>query len=123
MNLPELDAAVRVPAENAVYASRSSDLLTFASERREEMYAGSLSGVFRAAYERGYRSASCTRTISESWQRQRCVSCTCPCRMVLSERETEHLVRFVERRGTLVSEACPGLYRPDGLLDQEGTGA
>lgn len=121
LNLPEFDAAVRVPAENAVYVSRSSDLLAFASERREEMYAGSLSGVFRAAYERGIPVRFLHEDYIGELEEGTVRFLYLPMPLVLSERETDYLVRFVERGGTLVSEACPGLYRPDGLLDQKGT--
>ncbi|MCD7907607.1 MAG: beta-galactosidase [Clostridium sp.] len=121
LNRPELEGAVRIPAVNAVYVSRSSDLLTFASERREEMYAGSLSGVFRAAYERGIPARFLHEDYIEDLETQGVRFLYLPLPLVLSERETEILARFVEHGGTLVSEACPGLYRPDGLLDQEGS--
>lgn len=120
LNLPELDGARRVPAENAIYVSRSSDLLTFAAERREEMYAGSLSGVYRAAYERGIPVRFLHEDYMDELIKGTIRFLYLPLPLVLSERETEILARFVENGGTLVSEACPGLYRPDGLLEQEG---
>jgi len=52
LNLDLLDRARKVSATHAVYVYRKSDLLCFASERREEIFAGSLRGIFKAAYKR-----------------------------------------------------------------------
>ena len=41
-----------------------------------------------------------------------------PMPLVLTPREVKEMRRFVEAGGTLVGEACPGLYREDGLLEQ-----
>lgn len=115
-----LDEAVPVPARNAIYVSRKSDVLCYASERREEMYAGSLSGIYKAAYESGIA----VRFLHEDYAKE-LLSGTVdflylPMALVLSQREKDILEKFVKSGGTLVTEACPGLYGEDSLLDQEG---
>lgn len=121
LNHPRLDGARPVPAENAIYVSRKSDVLCYASERREEMYAGSLSGVFKAAYESGIA----VRFIHEDYLEEILDGTVqflyLPMPLVLSKREIQVFREFVEKGGTLVSEACPGFYREDGLLDQESS--
>lgn len=119
--LPALDRARRAKALNAVYVSRKSDLLCFASEKREEMYAGSLSGVFKAAYDRcipirffhednlGSLASSGIRVLY------------LPMPLVLGDAEIAAFEDFVSGGGTLVGEACPGLYDEAGLLEQSGT--
>ncbi len=119
LNHPRLDRAVPVPARNAIYVSRKSDVLCFSSERREEMYAGSLSGVYRAAYENGIA----VRFLHEDYVEELLDGTVdylyLPMAIVLSEKEVTIMRRFVEEGGTLVSEACPGLYREDGAVDFE----
>lgn len=51
--LPELDVARRVRSSNGIYLSRHSEVLCFCDERREELYAGSVNGVYKAAYLAG----------------------------------------------------------------------
>lgn len=118
-NHPRLNRAVPVPARNVIYVSRKSDVLCFSSERREEMYAGSLSGVYRAAYESG----TAVRFLHEDYVEELLdgtVDCLyLPMTLVLSERELAIMGQFIEQGGTLVAEACPGLYGTDGLLDFE----
>jgi len=83
------------------------------------MYAGSLSGVYKAAYESGIPVRFVHQDhIGELLESGiRCLYL--PMALVLSGRETEVFEEFVRRGGTLVSEACPGLYKTDGLLDQK----
>lgn len=118
LNQPWLDGAKRVLSINGIYVSRDTDVLCFASERREEMYAGSLSGVYKAAYEQGIPVRFFHQDYLEELPDSGLQFLYLPMPLILSEREVEVLVRFVEQGGTLVSEACPGLYRPDGLLEQ-----
>lgn len=121
LNLQMLDRARKVPAVNAVYVSRKSDLLCFASERREEMYAGSLSGIFKAAYQRcipiRFFHEDQLQTLLSSGVRVLYL----PMPLVLDDREADVFERFVENGGTLISEACPGLYDDSGLLEQSGS--
>ncbi|MCL2202325.1 MAG: beta-galactosidase [Defluviitaleaceae bacterium] len=119
LNTPILEGARRVQSCNAVYVSRDTSLLCFASERREEMYAGSLSGVFQAAYLRGIPIEFFHQDNFDELVDSPITFLYLPMPLVLSEEEIAVLYRFVERGGTLVSEACPGLYRPDGLLESD----
>ncbi len=119
LNQPWLESARRVPCQNAVYVSRKSDVLCFAAERREEMYAGGLSGVFKAAYETGTAVGFFHEDYIAELPEAAVKFLYLPMTLILSPQEQEILGQFVERGGTLVAEACPGLYRPDGLLDQE----
>lgn len=119
LNHPRLDEAVLVPALNAVYVSRKSDVLCYSSEKREEMYAGSLSGVYKAAYESGIAVRFLHEDYIEELLDGTIRFLYLPMTLVLSERERKVMEYFVERGGILVSEACPGLYGSDGLLDQQ----
>ncbi len=119
LNLPVLDRAVKVSATNAVYVSRDTDLLCFASERREEMYAGSLSGIFKAAYGGSIPVRFLHQDQLETLLSSGIKVLYLPMPLVLSQEETAAFERFLSHGGTLVSEACPGLYRKDGLLEQE----
>ncbi len=120
LNNPLLDKASKVSATNAVYVSRHSDLLCFASERREEMYAGGLSGAFKAAYTKCIPIRFFHEDHVEELLKTDIKMLYLPMALILSEKEISVFKRFVEEGGTLVSEACPGLYRQDGLLEQEG---
>ena len=118
LKLELLDHARKVSAVNAVYVSRKSDLLCFASERREEMYAGSLSGIFKAAYHRGIPIRFIHEDQLESLLLTDVKVLYLPMPLVLDEREAAVFERFVRKGGTLISEACPGLYDRNGLLEQ-----
>lgn len=116
---PLLDAAV-VSALNAVYVSRSSDLICFASERREEMYAGSLSGIFRAAYDKGIPVRFFHEDYIDELLGSGIQVLFLPMPLVMTPKEISIFYEFVKQGGTLVTEAGLGLYQQDGLLDLEG---
>ena len=118
LSSPVLDVARRSKALNAVYVSRKSDLLCFASERREEMYAGSLSGVFKAAYDRCIPIRFFHEDNLDSLGSSGIGVLYLPMPLVLGEAEVAAFEDFVAGGGTLVSEACPGFYDEAGLLEQ-----
>lgn len=120
LNIDSLEDAVREPILNAIYVSRSSDLLCFAADRKEEMYAGGLSGIFKAAYEKGVAVTFLHEDDIDTLQFPQIQSLYLPMLLVLSKFEIKKIKNYVESGGTVVSEACPGLYKPDGLLDQDG---
>jgi hypothetical protein len=103
-----------------VYVSRKSDLLCFASERREEMYAGSLSGVFKAAYDRCIPIRFFHEDNVDSLISSGIRVLYLPMPLTLGDSEITAFEDFVEGGGTLVCEACPGLYDEAGLLEQSG---
>ena len=121
LNIELLDRAKPVMPVNGIYVSRDTDLLTFASERREEMYAGSLSGIYRAAYDAGIPIGFFHQDYMHELCDSHIETLFLPMTIVLSQREKDILKKFVEQGGTLVSEACPGLYHSRGLLNQEQT--
>ena len=112
--------AVPVSALNAVYVSRSSDLICFASERREEMYAGSLSGIFRAAYDNGIPIRFFHEDHIKELPQSGIQVLFLPMPLVMTPKEIAVFQEFVKQGGTLVTEAGLGLYRQDGLLELEG---
>jgi hypothetical protein len=118
---PRLDLASRVLPVNGIYVSRKSQLLCFAADRREDLYAGSLAGAYRAAYTAGLP----VRFVHEdyigiAWLTKDFRSCTCPWPCPWSKRNAA-LRRFVEAGGVLVGEAAFGLYDATGLLDESTT--
>lgn len=118
---PALEQAKPVPILNAVYVSRSSDLLCFAAGRQEDLYAASLSGVFQAAYRQSVPIRFFHQDHLEELLQSGIMTLYLPMPLVLTPREVEVLQEFVQRGGTLISEGCPGLYREDGLLEQSST--
>lgn len=119
LNQQILDKAVRIPAVNGIYVSRKSDVLCYSADRSEEMYAGGLSGVFKAAYMSGIPIRFVHEDHIEELLNGHIRFLYLPMTLVVSDKERKILYQYVKNGGTLVSEACPGLYRPDGLLDQE----
>jgi hypothetical protein len=114
-----LDDARRVPVTNAVYVSRKTDLLCFASERREELYAKSLSGFFKAAYTKGIPCRFFHEDQIGSLVQSAIKVLYLPMPLVITPGESKVFMDFIHRGGTLISEACPGLYGESGLLDQQ----
>lgn len=119
LNRALLDKARRLPVRNAVYVSRKTDLLCFASERREELYAKSLSGFFKAAYARGIPCRFLHEDQLASLPSGGIKVLYLPMPLVISKAEADVFAAFVTAGGTLISEACPGLYDEAGLLNQD----
>ena len=115
---PLLEQAQSVPILNAIYVSRSTDLLCYAADKKEALYAQSLSGAFEAAYRKSIPVRFFHQDTIEELSTSGIQTLYLPMPLVLSSAEVTALHRFVENGGTLVSEACPGLYREDGLLEQ-----
>lgn len=116
--IPELKDARAVGTLNAIYVSRSSDLLCFAADRQEKLYAAGLSGAFQAAYRASVPVRFFHQDYIDELPDSGIQTLYLPMPLVMNTHETEVLRRFVEAGGTLVSEACPGLYREDGMLEQ-----
>lgn len=121
LNTPDLDEAKRVCETNAVFVSRKISLLNFASGRLEELYAKSLSGVCKAAYAKGIP----IRFIHEDHLNSLVTSSIqvlyVPMPLVLCLETQKVFERFVRRGGTLILEACAGLYHANGEIDLQGT--
>lgn len=117
-SIPELEDAHSVKMLNGIYVSRSSDLLCFVADRQEQLYAAGLSGAFQAAYRASIPVRFFHQDYIDELLDSGIKTLYLPMPLVLNEHEVEVLRRFVEAGGTLVSEACPGLYRENGILEQ-----
>jgi beta-galactosidase GanA len=118
---PRLGQARRVLPVNGIYVSRKSQLLCFAADRREDLYAGSVAGAYRAAYSAGLP----VRFVHEDY-----IDCLAdeglqvlyvPMALSLESSEIAAMRRFVEAGGVLIGEAAFGLYDGSGLLDDSTT--
>jgi beta-galactosidase GanA len=112
------DDARRMAASNAVYVSRKTSLLCFAGERREELYAKSLSGFFKAAYAKGIPCRFFHEDQIDSLVQSGIKVLYLPMPLIITPEESRAFIDFIRQGGTLISEACPGLYGETGLLDQ-----
>jgi beta-galactosidase GanA len=113
-----LDSARRVLPVNAIYLSRKSEALSFCADRREDLYAGSAAGAYRAAYQTRIPVRFVHEDYVDSMMDEGVRVLYVPMALSLSEREIAAFRRFVEAGGTLVGEAATGLYDESGTLDQ-----
>jgi beta-galactosidase GanA len=113
------DEARRMAATNAVYVSRKTSLLCFASERREELYAKSLSGFFKAAYAKGIPCRFFHEDQIDTLVQSGIKVLYLPMPLIITAGESKIFADYIRRGGILISEACPGIYRETGLLDQQ----
>jgi beta-galactosidase GanA len=115
----DLSDAAPAAIMNAIYVSRSSDLICFSAGRQEKLYAESLSGVFQALYRKSVPVRFFHQDYIDELSSSGIKALYLPMALVLSRHETEVLYRFVNEGGILISEACPGLYQENGILDQK----
>src|SRR6056297_694632 len=113
----DLADAWRVKPVNAIYVSRQSDLFCFSAGREEALYAGSVNGIYKAAYRSGIPVRFFHEDSIERLQEESIKVLYLPMVLNLSQREIQVLGRFVENGGTLIGEAFPGLYDESGVLD------
>jgi beta-galactosidase GanA len=118
---PRLDQARRVLPVNGIYVSRKSQLLCFAADRREDLYAGSVAGAYRAAYTAGLPIRFVHEDYIESLADEGLQVLYVPMALSLDGNEISAMRRFVESGGLLVGEAAFGLYDATGLLDESTT--
>jgi beta-galactosidase GanA len=118
---PRLDQAQRVLPVNGIYVSRKSQLLCFSADRREDLYAGSLAGAYRAAYTAGLPVRFVHEDYLDSLADEGLQVLYVPMALSLSAEECAVMRRFVEAGGVLVGEAAFGLYDATGLLDESTT--
>ena len=115
---PRLDQAQRVLPVNGIYVSRKSQLLCFAADRREDLYAGSIAGAYRAAYTAGLPIRFVHEDYVDSLATEGLQVLYVPMALSLDKNELAAMRRFVEAGGLLVAEAAFGLYDGSGLLDE-----
>jgi len=121
LNNAELDDAKRVCETNAVFVSRKISLLNFAAGRLEELYAKSLSGVCKAAYAKGIPIRFIHEDHLDSLISSSIKVLYVPMPLILDPDTQKAFKQFVHRGGTLILEACAGLYFENGELDLQGT--
>lgn len=121
LNTELFDNARKARCKNAVYLSRHSDVLCFSADRREALYAGSVDGIYRAAYRQMIPVRFIHEDYIEHIPDEGLGTIYLPMPLVLSREETDAFAEFVRSGGTLVAEACPGLYDRGGRLDREST--
>ena len=117
--LEGLDRASRVPAVNGIFVSRSADLWWHAAFKGEAIYAGSLYGAYRACFLAGIPVRMVHADHLAGTDPAGLQVLYLPAAVALSDQELAHLAGFVEAGGTLVSEACPGLFDETGVLRGE----
>lgn len=121
LNSDLLDQASRVCETNAVFVSRNISLLSFAAGRMEELYAKSLSGVFKAAYHTGIPIRFLHEDHLDSLVSSQIKVLYVPMPLVMVPSTIAVCKQFVQRGGTLILEAGAGLYQINGELDLQQT--
>lgn len=118
LNNKEIFDSKRIPASNAIYISRLSQVLCFASGRNEHLYAGSVNGIYKSAYHNGIPVRFFHQDNIENLLREKVKSLYLPMTLILSKREVDILEEFVLQGGTLVGESFTGAYNEHGILDE-----
>ncbi len=121
LNTPALDEARRVCETNAVYVSRMISLLNFAAGRLEELYAKSLSGVCKAAYTKGIPIRFLHEDHLDALLSGSIKVLYVPMPLTIDSTTEKVFERFVRLGGTLIIEACAGLYQAHGEVDFQGS--
>jgi beta-galactosidase GanA len=118
-SLPGFDRAVRIPTVNGIYISRSADLVLHAANQGEHLYAKGLYGAYKACFDSGVpvQMVHADELHSGSPPKQKILYAPVP--VALSDLEQAGLIKFVEAGGTLVMEACPGMFNEKGVLRRE----
>jgi beta-galactosidase GanA len=117
-SVPGFDRAERVPALNGIYVSRSADLCLHAANQGERLYAKSLYGVYRACFDNGVPVRMVHADEFQAGLPQGLQALYAPMAIALSSFELAQLKAFVVGGGTLIAEACPGLFNEKGVLQQ-----
>lgn len=117
MSDPNFDSATRILPVNGIYISRTSEVLCYCDERREQLYAESIAGTYLAAYKSGIPVRFVHADYVDKLTKEGLSTLYMPLTISLSDHEIQELIKFVKYGGTLVSEAFPGLYDEGGHLE------
>ncbi len=112
-----LDQAVRVKPSNAIYISRQTEVLTYSAGKMDRLYVDSINGIYKAAYRNGIPMGFLHADHVNDIAKQGVKVLYLPMLLALSKNEIESLYSFVKQGGTLISEACPGLFDEAGTMD------
>jgi beta-galactosidase GanA len=109
----------RIPAVNGIFVSRTADLWWHAAYKGETVYAKSLYGAYRACFDAGVpvrmiHADQLSDAIQEGLQ-----ALYVPAAVSLSDHELDDLQKFVTCGGSLVAEACPGLFNDHGIVRED----
>ncbi len=121
LNTPAMAGARRVIAQNAIYLSRTASLWFYAAGREEERYARAIHGLYRLAYENGVPVTFAHQDDAATLYEDGIRTLLLPSPMTFSAAEMDALEAFAAKGGTIVSEACPGLYDGHGVLERQGS--
>jgi beta-galactosidase GanA len=121
LNISLLDDAKRICETNAVFVSRKISLLNYAAGRMEELYAKSLSGVFKAAYQKGIPIRFLHEDQLDSLISSAIKVLYVPMPLILDPATQKVFKQFVQCGGILILEAGPGLYWENGEIDLKET--
>lgn len=119
LNMDLLDRLHRVLSTNAIYLSRNSQVFSYCAGRQEEIYSGSVFGIYKAAYKRSLPIRFCHEDYLDDLKTDGIKSLYLPMTTTLSKREILAFIEFVKAGGTIIAEACPGLFDEAALLDQK----
>jgi hypothetical protein len=101
---------------NGIYVSRHSDVLAFAASRSEALYARGLYGAYLALFARNVPVRFVHADVLAQVLAEGLRTLYVPVALSISSDEEQALAHFVEEGGTLVAEACTGLFDEHGLL-------
>jgi beta-galactosidase GanA len=101
---------------NGIYVSRHSAIFSFAANRADSLYADALHGAYRRFFDdripvRFVHGDRLEHAFAEGLR-----MLVVPAALSLSPQEEEELMHFTSNGGTLVLEACAGLFDQAGLL-------
>jgi beta-galactosidase GanA len=115
----DFDKAHRIPSTNGIFVSRSSDLCLHAANQSEFLYAKGLYGVYRACFE---ESIPVRMVHADQFSKSTLAGLHvlyAPIAIGLSGGEQDLLRQFVDKGGTVIVEACPGLFDKTGILRRD----
>ncbi len=116
-----LEQARPIPAVNGIFVSRTADLWWHAAGKGESLYASSLYGAYRACFEAGVPARMVHADQLPGILKEGLQVLYLPAAVALSDVELAGLRSFVLGGGTLVAEACPGLFDERGILREDAS--
>lgn len=115
-NTQVLSKARRVLPQNAIYLSRSSDLLSYAAQE-EKLYNHSFKGIYKLLTGSGIPVRFAHADYIDAIIAEGVRTLYLPLTLSLSDHEQAKLFEYVENGGTLLVEGCTGMYGENGEMD------
>ena len=101
---------------NGIYVSRHSAIFTYAANRGDALYAEALYGAYRKFFDERVPVRFLHGDAIETAFIQGLLTLYVPAALSLSMQEEDGLILFARMGGTLILEACAGLFDETGLL-------